>query len=96
MNALMTAVSLGMVGPLAVASATWVLMKQTYRRDPGLLTPLMLTLFAGKMVFFGAYVAVMLAVLALPAVPFVASFTISFIASHLIEAFSLRRLSNNA
>ena len=61
----------------------------------GLLTSLMLKLFAGKMVFFAVYVAVMLGVLGLRPVPFVASFTISFIASHLIEAFSLRRLSNN-
>jgi hypothetical protein len=95
MNGAIVAVLSGMIGPLVVASATWALMKQTYRRDPGLLTPLMLKLFAGKMVFFGAYVAVMLAVLALPAVPFVASFTICFVASHLIEALSLRRLSNN-
>lgn len=85
-----------MIGPLAVASATWALMRQTYRRDPGLLTPLMLKLFAGKMVFFGVYVAVMLSLLDVRPVPFVASFTISFIASHLIEAFSLRRLSNHA
>lgn len=95
MKTLMMAAVLGTIGPLAVASATWVLMQQTYRRDPRLLTPLMLKLFAGKMVFFGVYVAVMLGVLALRPVPFVVSFTISFVALHLIEALSVRRLLNN-
>jgi len=95
MKTLIMAVVLGTIGPLAVASATWVLMQQTYRRDPRRLTPLMLKLFAGKMVFFGVYVAVMLGVLALRPVPFVVSFTISFVSLHLIEALSLRRLLKN-
>ena len=48
--------------------------------------------FAGKMVFFGAYVAVVIKGLSQPAVPFVVSFTGSFIALHVIEALALRRL----
>lgn len=93
MNGAVVAVLAGMIGPLVVASATWALMKQTYRRDPGLLTSLMLKLFAGKVVFFGAYVAVMLSVLGVRRMPFVVSFVMAFIACHLIEALSLRRLS---
>jgi hypothetical protein len=96
MKGMMIAALLGMSGPLVAASATWVLMKQTYRRDPGLLTSLMVKLFAGKMVFFAAYVAVMLSLLGLRPVPFVVSFMISFIAVHVIEALSLRRLLNNS
>ena len=54
--------------------------------DPERLTSLMIAAFAGKMVFFGAYVAVMLKVLSLRPVPFVVSFTSSFIALYLMEA----------
>jgi hypothetical protein len=85
-------VLLGMVGPLVVASATWVLAERTYRRHPERLTSVMVQAFAGKLVFFGAYIAVMLEVLSLRPVPFVASFTTYFIGLHLTEALWLRRL----
>jgi hypothetical protein len=48
--------------------------------------------FVAKMVFFGAYVAVVITLLSQPAVPFAVSFTSAFIALHLIEALALRRL----
>jgi hypothetical protein len=86
------AVLFGMIGPLVVASASWVLAERTYRRNPESLTALMVGGFAGKMVFFGAYVAVILKGLSQPPVPFVVSFTSYFIALYLIEALSLRRL----
>jgi hypothetical protein len=82
----------GMAAPLAVAIVTWRMAEQTYRRDPAALTGLMMTGFVGKMVFFGAYVAVVIKVLAQPSLPFAVSFTGSFIALHLIEALALRRL----
>ena len=85
-------VLLGMVGPLVVASATWVLAGRTFTRHPERLTSLMIQAFAGKLVFFGVYVAVMLKVLFLRPVPFVVSFTAYFIALHLTEALLLRRL----
>ena len=86
------AVLLGMIGPLAIATATSVLVERTYRDNPDRLTSLMVAGFAGKMVFFGAYVTVMLRLLLLPPVPFVASFTSYFIALHVMEALHLRRL----
>ena len=86
------AVLLGMVGPLVVASATWVLAGRTFTRHPERLTSVMVQAFAGKLMFFGAYVAVMLKVLFLRPVPFVVSFTTYFIALHLTEALLLRRL----
>ena len=85
-------VLLGMIGPLAVATATWVLVERTYRNNPDRLTSLMVAGFAGKMVFFGAYVTVMLRLLSLPPVPFVVSFTSYFIALHVMEALCLQRL----
>ena len=82
----------GMIGPLVVASGTWVLAERTYRRNPEQLTALMILAFGGKLVFFGAYVVIMLNVVALRPVPFVAGFTGYFIALHLTEALYLRRL----
>jgi hypothetical protein len=82
----------GMLGPLAMVSGSWVLMDRAYRRNPERLTGVMVAAFAGKLVFFGAYVAVMLRVLSLRPRTFVASFTAYFIALYLIEALYLRRL----
>jgi hypothetical protein len=89
---MMLAVVLGIVGPLLVAAGSWVAAERTWRREPQRLTAVMMAAFAGKMVFFAAYVAFMLTVLSLRPVPFVASFTASFIALHLVEALALRRL----
>ena len=90
-------VLMGMLAPLAGAAATWVLVARTYASRPAALTPLMVAAFGGKLVFFGAYVTVMLAVLALRPLPFVVSFTTYFIALHLFEALCLQRLfSRNA
>ncbi len=82
----------GMLGPLAMVVGSWLLMERAYRRNPERLTGVMVAAFAGKLVFFGAYVAVMLRVLSLRPRTFVASFTTYFIALYLIEALYLRRL----
>ena len=83
---------LGMFAPLAETIASWVVAEQVFRRRPERLTGVMITAFAGKLVFFGGYVAVMLKVLSLRPVPFMASFTAFFIALHVVEALALRRL----
>lgn len=86
-------VLLGMLGPLAAAVGTWVLVHRTYTSDrPERLTPLMIVAFAAKVVFFGVYVTVMLTVLSLRPAPFVTTFTIYFIALYAIEARSMQRL----
>jgi hypothetical protein len=82
----------GMLGPLAVVTGTWLMTERTYRQRPEQLTALMIAAFAGKMVFFGAYVAIALMVFSLRPVPFVASFIGYFIGLYLIEALCLRRL----
>jgi len=82
----------GMLGPLVAAAASWLLIERTFRHDPARVTGLMMASFLAKMVFFGAYVAVALKLLALDPVPFVVSFTAYFIALYLAEALLLRRL----
>lgn len=85
-------VLLGMAGPLAVALGTWVLVVRTHRVHPERLTSLMIAGLVAKMVFFGVYVTVMLAVLSLDPAPFVTSFTVYFISLYAIEALCLQRL----
>jgi hypothetical protein len=85
-------VLLGMLAPLAGALVTWVIVARTYASRPEWLTPLMVAAFGAKVVFFGAYVTVMLAVVALRPLPFVISFTSYFIGLHLFEAVCLQRL----
>jgi hypothetical protein len=69
-----------------------MLTERTYRRHPERVTSLLIVAFAGKMVFFGAYVVLMLRIAAVHPVPFVVSFASYFIALHAAEAFCLQRL----
>ena len=85
-------VLLGLLGPMAGAVLTWILVARTYASRPERLTGLMLAAFGGKLVFFAAYVVVMLKVLALRPLPFVASFTAYFIGLHICEALCMQRL----
>jgi hypothetical protein len=85
-------VLLGMLGPLGMACGSWLLMERTYRSKPQQLTGVMLAAFGGKLIFFGAYVALMIRGVAVRPVPFVASFTGYFIGLLAIEALCLKRL----
>ncbi len=85
-------VLLGMLAPLAATAVSWVLIERTFKRDPQQLTELMIGAFGAKMLFFGAYVAVMFTVIGVQPVPFIASFTGYFIALYLTEALLMRRL----
>jgi len=82
----------GMVGPLLMAAGSWVLVERTYRERPQALMSVMVAAFAFKVVFFGAYVAVMIRVVALRPIPFIASFTGYLAGLYFMEALYLRRL----
>lgn len=86
------AIWLGMLAPLTVVCGTWVATERVYRRNPRRLTSLMIGAFAGKLVFFGAYVGLVIGVLRVQPIPFIVSFTGYFIVLHLIEALYLKRL----
>ncbi len=86
------AVVLGMAAPLAATTLSWMVVERTFTRAPERLTGVMMAGFAAKVVFFGAYVAVMLAVVHLQPAPFVASFTGYFIALYLVEALLMRHM----
>lgn len=89
---MMREVLLGMAGPLVAVCATWIVTERAYKENPGRVTSLMIKAFAGKIVFFGAYVTIMLSQPGLQPVPFVASFTSYFVALYLLEALCLQRL----
>jgi len=82
----------GMAAPLAAVTVSWVLIERAYAREPTQVTRLMIGAFGVKMLFFGAYVALMLGVVGLRVTPFIVSFTGYFVALYLIEALLLRRL----
>jgi hypothetical protein len=79
---------LGMAGPLVSAVVTCVLRERT---APGRLGAVMMTAFAVKLLFFGAYVVAMLGVLNLEPRAFIVSFTCYYVALHLVEALLLKR-----
>ena len=85
----------GMLAPLLVVSITWALIERVYTSAPERLTSVMMLAFAGKLVFFGAYVGLAIGVLRLNPVPFAVSFAGYFIALHMIEALWLKRLFDN-
>jgi hypothetical protein len=87
-----TATLFGMLAPLGVAAASWLMSVRAWRRNPESLTSLMMGAFVGKKVFFGVYVAAVLKGLAVAPIPFVASFAGYFIALHLAEALALRSM----
>jgi len=82
----------GMLGPLVATTGTWVLAERIYRERAEVLTAVMTTAFAAKIVFFGAYIAVVILLLQFRPLPFVVSFTSYFIVLYSMEALYLRRL----
>ncbi|MCM3880078.1 MAG: hypothetical protein ND807_08225 [Vicinamibacterales bacterium] len=83
---------LGMLAPLVVVIVTWTLIERVYRQHPERLTSLMMKAFAGKLVFFGAYVGMAIGVMHVQPIPFIVSFTAYFIALHLVEALCMKRM----
>jgi hypothetical protein len=86
----------GFLAPLMAVVISWSVVKRAYRANPAGLMPVLLVGMILKLMFFAAYAAVMLRVLHLQAVPFVATFTASFIVLHNIEALLMRRLFTSA
>lgn len=84
---------LGMAGPLSAAVLSGGLLERIRPRGPRAVTSFLVKAFAAKMVFFGAYVIIMLTVLSLEPRPFVISFTACFLVLHVAEAMRLRQWS---
>jgi hypothetical protein len=85
------AAGLGMAGPLVAADATWWLISRAARRDMASVQAVLLRSFAAKMIFYAAYLVVVVRVVSVDFMPFVVSFTSYFVALHATEALLLRR-----
>jgi len=83
---------LGMIAPLAVVIASWITIARAYDRQPERVTSIMMMAFLGKVLFFGAYVGVVVGLLHVRPVPFAASFAVYFIALYAAEGVCLQRL----
>jgi hypothetical protein len=84
---------LGMAGPLVSATVTWILVERTHAASPERVTNVLIVAFGVKLLFFAAYVSVILGALGLRPKTFVVGLTAYYIALHVTEAFILRRLS---
>ena len=82
----------GMLGPLVSAAATWIAVERAHASAPERVTSILIAGFMLKLLFFGAYVTVVLRVIGVQPVPFVISFAAYFVALYVIEAWFLRRL----
>jgi hypothetical protein len=87
------AVWLGMLGPLAAAAGAWIAIERAYRRRPEAVTNLMMKAFVAKMVFFAAYMILLIGGDFVRPVPFAVSFTAYFLALQITVAVALRRLT---
>ena len=83
---------LGMIAPLAITTATFVLVERAYKRDPQDVTAIMLRMFVAKMLVIGAYVTMVLGVLAVQTTPFIVSFSAYFLGLYFVEFLCLRHL----
>lgn len=82
----------GALAPVMVVAISWFVTRRTYVANPSGLMPVLLAGMILKLMVFALYAVVMLRVLHLRPIPFVASFTASFIVLHNIEALFLKRL----
>jgi hypothetical protein len=82
----------GLLAPLMVVLVSWLVVKRAYRANPAGLMGVLLAGMAIKLMFFAAYALFMLRVLHVQPIPFVASFTASFVVLHNIEALFMKRL----
>jgi hypothetical protein len=85
-------VCLGMLCPLASATASWMAMLRQFKRKPEALMGLMIKAFAAKMIFFALYLSVLIGIGAVRPIPFAISFLGYFLSLHAVEAIGLRQL----
>ena len=83
---------MGMLAPLIVGIATIIMVERTIRNAPRALTSRMTIAFLAKMLFYAAYVSVVLAVVTTTPIPFMVSFTVYFVALQFTEAVYFKTL----
>lgn len=83
---------LGMVAPLTIGVLSMILLNNTHQRTPEKVNKFMITLFAGKMVFYALYFIFIFTFYTFNTLPFIISFVGYFITLHISEALFLRSI----
>ena len=83
---------MGMMAPLIVGIATILMVERTTQNAPRALTSRMTIAFLVKMLFYAAYVSVVIASVTANPLPFILSFTVYFIALQITEALYFKTL----
>ena len=86
------AVWLGMAGPLVVAVGSAIAIERVFRKRPESSTKFMAAAFAAKMILFGGYVALVVAMGWARPTPFAIAFVAYFLVLQITEAFYLKHL----
>ena len=84
---------LGMLGPLAAAAATWLVVERTHHRAPAQVTRVLTTAFGVKMLFFGLYVVGVTRLPGIDLAAFGVAFFAYFITLYAVQAILLRGLT---
>jgi hypothetical protein len=87
------AVFFGMAGPLLAVGATWLAAERVHRHNPNGVGSVLMAAFAFKVLFFGAYIAIITKLSDVEITAFMASFVIYFIALYIVQAVLVRRLT---
>ncbi|MDA1094326.1 MAG: hypothetical protein O3A25_13800 [Acidobacteria bacterium] len=87
---------MGMAAPLIIGIATILMVERTTQHAPEALTSRMTIAFLAKMLFYAAYVSVVIALVTTNPLPFMLSFTVYFIALQITEALYFKTLFTRA
>ena len=83
----------GMLGPLLAACVTWLAVARAHRVDPAKVAPTLMAGFAVKILFFGAYVVLVMRLGQVEVTPFATAFAGYFVALYAVQAVLVHRLA---
>ena len=83
---------LGMLAPWVATSVTWLAVERQLARNPAGVHALLLRAFGLKLVFFAAYVVIVMQGVGVRSTAFIASFTVYFISLYCAQAFGFARV----
>lgn len=86
---------LGMISPLVIGVLSIFYIDDIQKKSPEKLTNVILKMFVGKMIFYGAYFIFIFTFYTFTPVPFIISFSGYFITLHVCEALFLKSIITN-
>ncbi|MCL2877830.1 MAG: hypothetical protein FWF13_03515 [Acidobacteria bacterium] len=82
----------GMFGPTLASVLTWVALKRQMRHGPQKMLGCLIKAFMLKFLFFGVYIVALAKTNQVRPEPFVCCLAFFYLASHITEAFELRKV----